>query len=151
MLSCRVVVRLLGTQVVGFGGAVGEVEPPSEHERDNSHQRDRRCRPEPDEGNRNPPLWAEHPCEPDGGGHHLERQEDASLKKNDVLLAAGKPGRNGGLVGIGDTLPVLDGAPDAGSCVGSEPIFEGEPPLGVGEGHLHFVDRLPEILAAVCP
>jgi hypothetical protein len=48
-----------------------------------------------------------------------------------TLIAAGKPGRNGGLVGIGDALTVGDSSSDAGSGVGAEAMFEGVSPLGV--------------------
>jgi hypothetical protein len=68
---------------------------------------------------RNPALLVQNPHKPEKGKHHLERQEDKAVAMSGALAAAGEPGRNGGLVGIGDALTVRDGSSDASSGVGA--------------------------------
>ena len=48
-----------------------------------------------------------------------------------ALIAAGKPGRNGGLAGIGYALAAIDGLSDASPRLHTEAMFEGASPLGV--------------------
>ena len=57
----RETIRLVSNPVVGLGGTVGDAEPPPDQEGSNTHQHDPDGRPQPEESNRNPPLWAERP------------------------------------------------------------------------------------------
>ena len=129
--SSREIIRLVSNLVVGLGGMTGHTDPAPDQERSNTHQHDPGRRPEPEEGNRNLALRAEHPRKPDRREHHLDRQEDEAVATSSTLIAAGKPSRNDGLVWIGDALAPTDGLSDASSGVGVEAMLEGESPLGI--------------------
>lgn len=59
------IIPLVRNLVVGLGGTSGDADPPPDQERSTTDQHDPCGRPEPEEGNRNPSLWAEHPHKPD--------------------------------------------------------------------------------------
>jgi hypothetical protein len=128
--------------VVGLDGTVGDAESPPDQERSSAHQRDPDGRPEPEQGDGNPPLWAEHPYKPDRGERHLDRQEDEAVATSGTLIAAGKSSRNGGLVGIGDTFAPTDGLTNTSPGVGVQAILEGESPL--------WIAALPNLIVHGC-
>ena len=61
----------------------------------------------------------------------MEQKEDETVETGGALIAAGKPGRDGSLVRIGDALAAIDGLSDASPRLNAKAMFDSESPLGV--------------------